>query len=132
MSESTIHGINHVALRVSDMATSRDFYVELLGATVLRETERFIFLRAGGADFLALFPSDEPHIEHYCFTVEDYEPDDAQRCLEELGLTVHRREDRVFARDADGAWSSCRASDRTTTSSPPWDVRTSRPVSSVE
>ena len=102
MSDFTIHGINHVALRVNDMAASRDFYADLLGATVLKETERFIFLRAGGGDFVALFPSDQPHIEHYCFTVEDYDPDDAQRRLEQRGLTVHRREDRVFVRDPDG------------------------------
>ena len=102
MSDFTIHGINHVALRVSDMSASRDFYEGLLGATVLEETERFIFLRAGGGDFLALSPSDAPYIEHYCFTVEGYDPDDAQQRLEERGLTVHRREDRVFVRDPDG------------------------------
>ena len=94
--------VNHVALRVSDLARSRDFYVAAFGAVVTSETETACFLRVGEHDFIALFPTDTPHIEHFCITVPDYDPDIAEERLRASGLDVIRREDRVFFRDPDG------------------------------
>lgn len=94
--------VNHVALRVSDLRRSRDFYVEAFGAEVTSESDTACFLRIGDSDFIALFPSDAPHIEHFCITVPDYDPDDAETRLRSAGLEVLRREDRVFFRDPDG------------------------------
>ena len=98
----TATAINHVALQVTDIARSRDFYVEHLGATVTSESDSACFLDVGGGDFLALFLRDEPVIEHFCFTVDDYEPDRTAERLAQAGLTVHRRDDRVFFKDPDG------------------------------
>lgn len=53
-------------------------------------------------DFIALFSSDSPHIEHFCLTVDGYDPDAAEPDLRARGLDVVRREDRVFFRDPDG------------------------------
>jgi catechol 2,3-dioxygenase-like lactoylglutathione lyase family enzyme len=93
--------VNHVALRVTDLARSRDFYVRLFGARVIGESATACFLEVGGGDFIALFPSEEPHVEHFCLTVDDYEPDKAAARLEAAGLTVRRAEDRVFFYDPD-------------------------------
>lgn len=95
-------GINHVALLVQNLARSRDFYVDLFGATVVREDDNLCFLDVGGGDFLALFARQPSMIEHFCFTIDGYDPDQVAAALEEKGLVVHRREDRVFVEDPDG------------------------------
>jgi catechol 2,3-dioxygenase-like lactoylglutathione lyase family enzyme len=94
--------VNHVALRVSDVARSRDFYITAFGATVMDETPTACFLQVGEHDFIALFVTDDPHIEHFCITVPDYDADEAEERLRTSGLDVIRREDRVFFRDPDG------------------------------
>lgn len=96
------HGINHVALYVEDLGRSRDFYLGVFEASVVREDEHACFLDVGEDNFLALFPRDPVEINHFCFTVSDYEPDRAVSELESHGLEVIRREDRVFVRDPDG------------------------------
>jgi len=94
--------VNHVALRVTDLATSRDFYVSHFGAVVQSESDSACFLELPNGDFIALFPTDTPHIEHFCLTVPDYDADEAERWGHDRGLEVVRREDRVFVRDPDG------------------------------
>jgi catechol 2,3-dioxygenase-like lactoylglutathione lyase family enzyme len=94
--------VNHVALRVRDLPTSRKFYVEMFGARVTAESETACFMSLPDGDFIALFPTDEPHIEHFCLTLPDYHADDVQRRLEVAGHAIIRREDRIFVRDPDG------------------------------
>ncbi len=96
------HGINHVALYVEDLHRSRDFYVDTFHASVVRENEEMCFLDVGSDNFLALFRRDPSHINHFCFTVDGYEPDEAAAELEGTGHELIRREDRVFVRDPDG------------------------------
>ena len=61
------HGINHVALYVDDLARSRDFYVDLFEASIVREDETMCFLDVGADNFLALFRRDPTHINHFWF-----------------------------------------------------------------
>lgn len=94
--------VNHVALRVTDMAASIRFYTEMFGAVVVSESEHASFLALPDGDFIALFPAAVPHIEHFCLTIPDYDPDSVQQNLEAAGYQVQRNEDRVFLRDPDG------------------------------
>ena len=60
--ESTFHatGLNHIGLRVADVARSRDFYQKHLGLTVIRDNAPGnCFMRAGD-NYLGLFRSDTP------------------------------------------------------------------------
>ena len=98
----TATGINHVALRVSDLRTSKAFYEKLVGARVYRETETACFLEIGTDHFLALFVTDQPFIEHFCFTMDGYDADSVAERLEASGYSIHRRADRVFVEDPDG------------------------------
>ena len=91
-----------MALYVDDLARSREFYIDHFAASVVRQDEAACFLDVGSDNFLALFRRDPSHINHFCFTVEDYEPDRAANEFESAGLEVIRREDRVFVRDPDG------------------------------
>ena len=95
-------GLNHLAVRVSDVARSRDFYRETLGLSVLIDNDPGnCFLRAG-EHYFGLFRSAQPGLDHFCFTVDGYDPDGAMETLESLGLEGRRREDRVYFDDPDG------------------------------
>lgn len=96
-------GLDHVALNVSDLARSRDFYVKHLGLKVLREGRKHCFL---GDDkegfFLALFEGEPSGLNHYCYAIRSYDPDQAARRLEAAGLKPRRENGRVYFDDPDG------------------------------
>ncbi|ANM30325.1 hypothetical protein ABI59_13210 [Acidobacteria bacterium Mor1] len=95
-------GLNHIALRVTDLNRSRDFYGRHLGLEVLRQSPYNCFLRAGGNHFVALFRSDTPGLDHYCYTVPNYEAGAVVETLKGAGLEPRRTEDRVYFDDPDG------------------------------
>lgn len=97
-------GIDHVALRVTDVPRSRDFYAEHLGLTVSRDGgDNSCFLNCGH-DFLALFKGEQARMDHFCFEIEDYDPDAAVEKLKAAGFDAHMRRtaNRVYFDDPDG------------------------------
>ena len=75
-------GIHHVAIRVTDLARSRVFYIERLGFSVLLEVPGMMICSAGGAIFGVRGPSAEtnasdtfdPHrvgLDHIALACED-------------------------------------------------------------
>jgi len=96
-------GLNHIALRVSDVARSRDFYSQHLGLEVIRESGASnCFMSCGPDHFVALFRGSEPGMDHYCYTVQGYRPADVVERLRAAGLQPRRSEDRVYFPDPDG------------------------------
>jgi catechol 2,3-dioxygenase-like lactoylglutathione lyase family enzyme len=102
--ESTFRsvGLNHVALRVTDVDRSRQFYVKHLGLRVLRTGGNVCFLACGANNFVALFQSPTPGLDHYCYTIGRYEPDAVMERLRSAALAPERHEDRVYFADPDG------------------------------
>ena len=102
---STFQGaeINHVALNVTDVARSRDFYQEHLGLPVVSESARNCFLGMGH-NFLALFQNQQAGMNHYCIAIEDYEVNKVTEELRRRGF--HPRQPagsrRVYFKDPDG------------------------------
>jgi catechol 2,3-dioxygenase-like lactoylglutathione lyase family enzyme len=95
-------GLNHIALRVTDVPRSRDFYGKHLGLRVLSESRSNCFLSCGPDNFVALFADDEASLDHYCYTIESYDPGRVAKTLEDAGLNPRRRENRVYFDDPDG------------------------------
>jgi len=94
-------GLNHLALRVTDIERSRDFYRKHLGLSVVTESETNCFLGCG-KNFVALFRSDKPGMDHYCYTVPGYSADDVVTKSNEAGLSPERHSNRVYFDDPDG------------------------------
>ncbi|MHC5110470.1 MAG: VOC family protein [Planctomycetota bacterium] len=94
-------GLNHLALDVTDVARSRDWYSKHLGLKVLREGTNNCFLSTGD-DFLALFKSSTPGMNHFCFTWPGKTADEAVRRIEAAGMKARREENRVYFKDPDG------------------------------
>ncbi len=94
--------LNHIALRTTDVARSRDWYVKHLGLKVSREGGNNCFLTCGN-NFLALFRGEEAKMDHYCYSVKDYDVRDAERKLKAAGIEPRvRGGNRIYFEDPDG------------------------------
>ena len=90
--------LNHVALTVRDVQRSQAWYEQHLG---LKPTGEEGFLTTGRG-WLALFKGETPGLNHYCYSIDSYQPDAAVETLTAAGLTPKRRGDRVYFDDPDG------------------------------
>ena len=95
-------GLDHVALRVSDVRRSVEFYQKHLGLSVMRQSENSAFLNPGDNEFLALFRREPAGLDHYCYNIRNYDPDEVVRELEAAGLDPRRESNRVYFDDPDG------------------------------
>lgn len=94
--------VNHVALRVSDLERSVEWYRALMGVNVIQRTRTNAFLGLG-ENFLALFQRQPGGgADHFCFSIEDYEPDAVAAKLAAVDIRATRHEDRLYFPDPDG------------------------------
>ena len=108
-----VSGVDHVALRVSDVERSAKFYKELFGATLRSQSPSAVFLDVGN-DWVALFArgvastgygATEPGVDHVSFhSVTARSAEDRMRVLREHGLdpTSPPGSGRVYFKDPDG------------------------------
>ncbi|HJT82673.1 MAG TPA: VOC family protein [Chthoniobacterales bacterium] len=89
--------LNHIALSVTDVQRSKKWYQQHLG---LKPTGTEGFLSTGKG-WLALFQGEKPGLDHYCYSIANYDPVDAVARLKAAGLTPKRRGDRVYFDDPD-------------------------------
>jgi catechol 2,3-dioxygenase-like lactoylglutathione lyase family enzyme len=95
-------GLNHLALRVTDLDRSQAFYERHLGMTRIPSRAASPRLMACGPHVLNLFPAAAPEMDHVCFTVPDYDSKTAAERLLAQGLVPEVEDDRVHFRDPDG------------------------------
>ncbi len=95
-------GLHHIALSVSDVARSRDFYVEHLGLKVSSEwLPNNCFLDCG-PNFVALFRSSTPGMHHYSYAIQDYDQRTAAEKLRAVDIEPTLQENRIYFDDPDG------------------------------
>jgi len=108
-----VGGVDHVALRVSDVERSARFYAEHLGASVRSQSPSAVFMDVG-ADWIALFgpgavstgfPPTSSGVDHVSFhSTAARSIEDRVRVLREHGLDPHNPagSERVYFKDPDG------------------------------
>jgi catechol 2,3-dioxygenase-like lactoylglutathione lyase family enzyme len=103
--ESTFRGVelNHIALRVTDIARSGDFYRKHFGFPVASESESSCFLNMERG-FLTLFRGGTPRLDHYCIAIRDFDLQKAAASLKAHGLTPRMPSGtgRIYLPDPDG------------------------------
>lgn len=104
--------LNHIALRVTDVQRSRDFYKDMLNMTPTRDTENSCFMTYGNC-FTALFQGDEPKMDHYCYSIKTYNIQDAAKKLRERGIEPRIAGNRIYFPDPDGIEVQLAADDHT-------------------
>jgi catechol 2,3-dioxygenase-like lactoylglutathione lyase family enzyme len=95
-------GLNHLALRVTDLDRSQAFYERHLGMTRIPSGAASPRLMACGPHVLNLFKATAPQMDHVCFTVPDYDAKVAADRLRALGIAPEVEGDRVHFLDPDG------------------------------
>jgi catechol 2,3-dioxygenase-like lactoylglutathione lyase family enzyme len=95
-------GLDHIALDVTDVARSREFYAKHLGLRVIRGDDRALFMGAERDFFLTLFRAEQPRMHHYCYSIREFNADDAVQKLADAGLRPERTGNRVYFPDPDG------------------------------
>ncbi len=95
-------GLDHIALDVTDVARSNEFYAKHLGLRVIRGDENASFLGGDRDFFLTLFRAERPGLNHYCYAIDNYDVDDAMERLAAAGLRPRREGNRVYFPDPDG------------------------------
>jgi catechol 2,3-dioxygenase-like lactoylglutathione lyase family enzyme len=96
-------GLDHIALDVADVPRSRDFYAKHLGLRVIRGDDRALFMGADRDFFLTLFRAEKPALNHYCYAIRNFNPDEAVQKLKDAGLRPRREGGgRVYFPDPDG------------------------------
>jgi len=96
-------GLNHIAIRVTNVPHSRDFYQKHFGLPVLHEAEDNCFLGLG-KNFLTLFKNEKPGLDHFCIAIENFRADAVVEELKRQGFKPRRPAgtDRVYFPDPDG------------------------------
>jgi catechol 2,3-dioxygenase-like lactoylglutathione lyase family enzyme len=96
-------GLSHVALNVTSVPKSRDFYIKHLGLKVIRDGgEDNCFLGGGDDFFLTLFKGERPGLNHYCYAIRGYTADQAEEKLKAAGFKPRREGNRIYFPDPDG------------------------------
>jgi catechol 2,3-dioxygenase-like lactoylglutathione lyase family enzyme len=103
--ESTFRGVelNHIAIRVTNIPRSRDFYRKHFGFPVASESASSCFLNMERG-FLTLFRGDTPRLDHYCIAIRDFNLQKAEASLKAHGITprVPSGTGRIYFPDPDG------------------------------
>jgi catechol 2,3-dioxygenase-like lactoylglutathione lyase family enzyme len=69
---------------------------------VVRGDDRALFMGADRDFFLTLFRAQKPQLNHYCYSIRDFKPDEAVQKLKDAGLRPRREGGRVYFPDPDG------------------------------
>ena len=95
-------GLNHIALRVTDLTRSKEFYEKHLGLTVRSESQSSVFLNCGEDHFVALFRGSRATMDHYCYSIDDYDQKEAAKKLRAVGIEPELHGNRIYFDDPDG------------------------------
>jgi lactoylglutathione lyase len=95
-------GLNHLALRVTDLDRSQAFYERHLGMARIPGGSGSPRLMACGPQVLNLFKAAAPQMDHVCFTVPNYDAKAAEARLRAQKVEPLVEDDRVHFLDPDG------------------------------
>jgi catechol 2,3-dioxygenase-like lactoylglutathione lyase family enzyme len=95
-------GLDHIALDITDLDRSREFYQKHLGLALRSQSSQSVFLDVGSDNFVALFRSGTARMNHYAYTIDDYDAGEVVKRLSGAGLEPRREDNRVYFPDPDG------------------------------
>ncbi|MDE0297771.1 MAG: VOC family protein [Candidatus Poribacteria bacterium] len=109
MARIKAQGFNHVAIWVSDVRKSADWYIANLGLEEASGSENRIFLRLANGEVLALFKASDPlqigaGVHHLAFNLTDQEEERALDTLRQRNIPLTRRGPSLSFQDPDGHW----------------------------
>lgn len=109
MAQIEAQSFNHVAIWVSDVRKSADWYIEHLGLEEARASENHIFLRLASGEVLALFQASEAAqigagLHHIALNLPGEQEEQALETLRQRNIPLERRGPSLSFQDPDGYW----------------------------
>jgi catechol 2,3-dioxygenase-like lactoylglutathione lyase family enzyme len=97
-------GLNHVTLQVANLERATRFYESLFGPSFNQRARSTTFRLGMGLLGLINYGVNPVGVDHFCVSVEGYEPDAVSQKLEQTGIPSQRlyQPNQVFVRDPDG------------------------------
>ena len=100
---------NHVAIWVSDVRRSADWYIANLGLEEVSAAENFIFLRLTNGEVLALFQTSDPMqigagVHHLAFDLAHGTEEEALDTIRQRDIPLTWRGPNLSFQDPDGHW----------------------------
>ncbi|CAG9166522.1 VOC family protein [Cupriavidus pampae] len=94
--------INHIAITVSDLNVSREWYCRMFGLTVIQQSDDSVLL-GFGEGMLVLRVGDNPGtISHFMFGVRQYDEEALRQHLLDNSLDPQKDLESFHVRDPDG------------------------------
>ncbi len=94
--------VNHIAISVSDLQRSKEWYCRMFGLTVIQESETSVLL-GFGQSMLVLRPDPTPGtISHFMLGIDGYIASNLEAQLRAENLDPQRDSDSFHVRDPDG------------------------------
>jgi catechol 2,3-dioxygenase-like lactoylglutathione lyase family enzyme len=95
-------GLNHISYVVGDLATTRDWYRDLLGMEVLRDDEDVVYMGFGDS-FVVLRQRDgAPLVNHIAYTIENFDLKAVETELKSRGYEPREDGQSFHVPDPDG------------------------------
>ncbi len=94
--------VNHIAISVSDLRRSSEWYSQTFGLRVIQESEQSVLLGFGESMLVLRRDANPGTITHFMFGLEHFDPAGLKARLREQGLDPQRDSDSFHVRDPDG------------------------------
>jgi catechol-2,3-dioxygenase len=94
--------VNHIAISVSDLRRSKDWYCRMFGLRVIQESDASVLL-GFGESMLVLRPDASPGtVSHFMFGIDGFDAAALEARLKAQGLSPQKDADSYHVRDPDG------------------------------
>jgi catechol 2,3-dioxygenase-like lactoylglutathione lyase family enzyme len=94
--------VNHIAIWVSDLARSKDWYCQIFGLRLIQESAESVLLGFGESMIVLRAEGTPGIISHFMFGIEGYDADVLRGKLAAAGLEPQKDSDSFHVRDPDG------------------------------
>ncbi|HVY18386.1 MAG TPA: VOC family protein [Rhodopila sp.] len=94
--------VNHIAISVSDLARSRDWYRQTFGLRLIQESAESVLLGFGESMLVLRAEGTPGTISHFMFGIDDYDADKLRAQLVAADLDPQKDSDSFHVRDPDG------------------------------
>jgi catechol 2,3-dioxygenase-like lactoylglutathione lyase family enzyme len=94
--------INHIAISVSDLKRSRDWYCKTFGLRVIQDSAESVLLGFGESMLVLRQDPNPGTVSHFMFGVDGYDAAALEARLRAQGLTPQKDSDSFHVRDPDG------------------------------
>lgn len=109
MTRVEVQGFDHVAIWVSDVRKSADWYITHLGLERAGDAGNHVFLRMPNGEVLALFQTSDPNqigdgVHHLAFKLTAGTEEEVLDTLRQKNIPLTQRGPSLSFQDPDGHW----------------------------